>query len=73
MLGSNSLDFVRIGQWLLNVNHISSIRNLENNAKGQARVSLVSGEVIYLSDDELKALEKALTLQQSHKRAVTGR
>ena len=72
MIGSNS-DFVRVGQWTLNVHHISSIRNLENNTNGQARVSLVSGEVIYLTEDELRALEKAITLQQSNARAHGAR
>jgi hypothetical protein len=72
MIGSNS-DFVRVGQWTFNVHHISSIRNLENNTNGKARVSLVSGEVIYLSEDELRTLEKAITLQQSNTRALMGR
>ena len=72
MIGSNS-DFVRVGQWTFNANHISSIRNLENNTNGKARVSLVSGEVIYLSEDELRTLEKAITLQQSNTRALMGR
>jgi hypothetical protein len=72
MISSNS-DFVRVGQWTFNVHHISSIRNLENNTKGQARVSLVSGEVIYLTEDELRTLEKAINVQQSSTRALTGR
>lgn len=72
MIGSNS-DFIRVGQWTFNVNHISSIRNTENNTNGQARVSLVSGEVIYLTEDELRTLEKAITLQQSNTRALLGR
>ena len=72
MIGNNS-DFIRVGQWTFNVNHISSIRNTENNTNGQARVSLISGEVIYLTEDELRTLEKAITLQQSNTRALLGR
>lgn len=72
MISSNS-DFVRVGQWTFNVRHISSIRNTENNTNGHARVSLTSGEVIYLSEDELRTLEKAINVQQSSTRALTGR
>lgn len=69
---AGSYDFITVGQWTFNVSHISSIRSLENNAKGQARVSLISGEVIYLTEDEFRMLERAINRQQGQKRALAG-
>jgi hypothetical protein len=72
MISGNS-DFVQVGQWTFNVHHISSIRNTDNNSNGNVRLSLISGEVIYLSEDEHRTLEKAINRQQTHTRALMGR